>query len=131
MERADQQTDDWRQTMPQTLHHIAIIVSSEKSVEFYARLGFEIIKRISRPARHDEIVLMQGYGTRLELFVDATHPPRAENPEPLGLRHIALQVDNIEDFCKKHNCSEIKTDWLGEKYAFITDPDGLMVEIHG
>jgi len=116
--------------MPQTLHHIAIIVSGEKSVEFYRELGFEITNSVSRTTHTDEVVLMQGYGTRLELFVDASHPLRATNPDPLGLRHIALQVENIEEFCKKHNCSEIKTDWFGEKYTFITDPDGQMVEIH-
>lgn len=39
------------------LDHIAMIVSSEKSVQFYEKLGFKVIKRIDRS--YDTVILMQ------------------------------------------------------------------------
>lgn len=41
---------------------------------------------------NDTIVLMDGYGIQLELFIDSRHPKTLEI-EPLGVRHLALKVD--------------------------------------
>lgn len=111
------------------IHHIALIASSEASVDFYKRLGFEEFKRINRD--YDTVVLLNGYGIRLEIFIDPTHPERS-SPEPLGLRHIALRVESIEDTASelKLNTGIIMTDWLGERFTYITDPDGNVVELH-
>ena len=40
------------------IHHFAIIVSYEKSVEFYTRLGFKEFFRKERA--YDNVVLMEG-----------------------------------------------------------------------
>ncbi len=111
------------------IHHIALIASSEASVDFYKRLGFEEFKRINRD--YDTVVLLNGYGIRLEIFVDPTHPERS-SPEPLGVRHIALRVDSIEDTTEQLEMEsvEIMIDWLGERFAYINDPDGNVVELH-
>lgn len=116
--------------MVQGLHHIAIIVSDSKAIDFYRKLGFEEKQRIARPERNDEIVLMEGCGIMLEIFIDASHPARADKPENLGLRHIAFKVDDVEKLCKEFDCEEIKTDWNGVKFTFTKDPDGLPVELH-
>ena len=110
------------------IHHVAIIVSSEKSVDFYKELGFQEILRKVR--EYDSIVLLDATGIRLELFVDPSHPPRSEKPEQLGLRHLAIKIDNFDELIKKYNCDTPKYDWLGERYVYIPDPDGLLVEIH-
>ncbi|EID84158.1 Lactoylglutathione lyase [Treponema sp. JC4] len=116
--------------MIQAIHHFAIIVSSEKSVEFYTKFGFNQIFRKERT--YDTVVLMEGYGIQIELFIDSNHPPRAVNPENIGLRHLALKVDNIENTIKELGLSdiEINTDWLGKRYGYIFDPDSLPVELH-
>jgi len=116
--------------MIQSIHHIAIIASSEASVEFYTHLGFEETYRRNR--EYDTIVLLQGYGMQLEIFVDPRHPSRATNPENIGLRHLALKVDNIEQTAANFGLEmgPIGTDWVGERYAYIYDPDGLPVELH-
>lgn len=116
------------------VHHIAIICSSEKSLKFYRKLGYEITSRHPRPEHHDEIVYMSGYGTVLELFIDSMHPARVTNPEANGLRHLALRVTDIEhlvsDFAD-YNPEPIRIDAItGEKMSFIKDPDGLPVELH-
>lgn len=76
------------------LHHTAIIVSSEAGIEFYKYLGFIEENRVDRG--YDQIVWLSGYGEKLEIFIDGTHPARVTNPEALGLRHLAFEVDNVE-----------------------------------
>ena len=89
------------------IHHIAIISSNEKSVEFYKRLGFTEIFRKNR--EYDIIVLLEGYGMQLELFIDSNHPERSVNPERIGLRHLALKVDSCEEMSKIFSvCSRTK-----------------------
>ena len=110
------------------IHHVAIIVSSESSVNFYKELGFKEIFRKVR--EYDSVVLLDAPGIRLEVFVDPNHPSRAEKPELIGLRHLAIKVDNFDELIKKYRCDIPKNDWLGERYVFIPDPDGLLVEIH-
>lgn len=117
------------------IHHFAIIVSSESSVEFYTKLGFKEIFRKER--NYDTVVLLSGYGIQIEMFVDANHPERATNPENLGLRHLALRVSNIEEAIEKlketmrdFEVSPIMNDWVGERFCYITDPDGLPIELH-
>ena len=112
------------------MHHAAIIVSSEAGVEFYKELGFVEENRIDRG--YDQIVWMVGYGEKLELFIDGTHPARTTNPEALGLRHLAFEVDDVDaewERLKIFNPEPIKTKDDGKKVFFLKDPDGLPIEI--
>lgn len=114
------------------LHHIAIIVSSEKSLEFYKLLGFQETFRKKR--KYDTAVLMEGHGLQLELFIDPSHPVRGEQ-EPIGLRHFALRVDRLEDEIERLKKTGVEVgpimdDWTGVRFCFIKDYDGLMVELH-
>ena len=112
------------------VHHFAIIASSEKSIEFYKQLGFRETFRKERA--YDTVVLLSGYDIQLEMFIDPNHPPRATKPENLGLRHLALHVDNIERTAGEFNIQIDNTmnDWTGIRFAYIYDPDGLPVELH-
>lgn len=107
------------------IQHFAIISSSEKSVEFYTKLGFRETFRKERT--NDAVVILEGHGMYLEIFIDANHPARATNPENMGLRHLALKVDDIEKIEREFDCGPIKTDWFGKKYRVATDPDGLPI----
>ena len=117
------------------VHHIAIIVSSEKSLEFYALLGFREYFRKER--KYDTAVLMAGNGMQLEIFIDPNHPMRT-GTEPVGLRHFALRVNNLEEEIDRLKAissgmieaGPIMNDWTGVRFCFIKDPDGLMVELH-
>ena len=116
--------------MIQGLHHFAIIASSEASVDFYKKLGFNETFRKERT--YDTVVLLDGYGIQLEIFVDPNHPERATNPESKGLRHLALRVDNIETTASNLGLEigNIMNDWVGTRFAFTADPDGLPIELH-
>ena len=96
---------------------------------FYKKLGFLVFKRVER--KQDVVVLLYGHGINIEMFVDAGHP-RPSIPEPLGLRHLALQVDDIVMTSKNLNLEigPIMKDWLGEKFCFAVDPDGNKIELH-
>lgn len=111
------------------LHHIAIIVSTEKSIEFYSRLGFREISRVDRG--YDIIVMMEG-PCLLEIFIDPTHPARSNRPEALGLRHFALKVEDLEQTLAELGGMEIEPirEAGGKYFTFIKDPDGLPIELH-
>ena len=106
-------------------HHVAMIVSGEESVKFYKSLGFNEAFRKERD--YDTIVLMKGNGIELELFVDPRHPKRAENPENLGLRHVAFTIDvSLEDCIDSlkekgiTDIGQIMTDWIGKRSGWNT-----------
>lgn len=114
--------------MVKGMHHFALIASSEASVAFYERLGFRVFLRKER--RYDTVVLMRGHGIQIEMFIDPSHPERATAPENLGLRHLALCVDDVEAMTKEFECGPVMKDWVGAKFCFTADPDGLPVEFH-
>ena len=100
------------------IHHISIIASGEASVNFYINLGFQEKRRIKREC--DSGVLMDGYGIVFEIFVDSRH--KRSDVELLGLRTLSLKVDSLD--------GDVLTDWYGERYMNILDPDGNVVQLH-
>ena len=112
------------------IHHVSIIASSEESIRFYSKFGFKEHKRIER--KYDTVVLLYAHGIGLEIFIDPTHPPRAVKPENLGLRQLSLRVDKIEDTIEELGleAGPIMNDWVGVRFCFVADPDGLPVQLH-
>lgn len=121
------------------LHHVALIVSSERSLRFYELLGFSEVFRKERT--NDVIVLMEGHGFQLEIFIDSRHPSHPEGTEePIGLRHFAIAVmGSLEDEIEELRCAfssagyelqvgPIIKDWTGVRFCFIKDFDGLSIE---
>lgn len=105
---------------------MSMISSPEASVEFYTHLGFKETERIQRG--YNTVVLMEGWGMGLEIFIDPRHA--AKDGEPLGLRNISLTVDDIETAAREYGV-ELKTDWHGERYLVLKDPNGIPVQLHG
>ena len=112
------------------LHNITIIASSEASVSFYEKLGFREFFRKER--RYDTVVLLSGHGIQLVIYIAPNHPKRASAPEALGLRNFSLKVDSIEKTIEQLGleAGPIINDWIGVRYCFIGDPDGLQVQLH-
>lgn len=111
------------------LDHIAIICSSEQSIDFYKHLGFEEISRDDRG--YDILIFLKGYGVLLEMFVDPNHPERVDRPEAMGLRHLALRVDSVKDTLEELMLeAEPIREREGKHYTFFKDPDGLPIELH-
>ena len=119
-------------------HHIAIIASSwEKAKEFYIdKLGFQLTREVYRPAQDDYLRMLQLGETTLELFIRPDAPQRVNNPEAMGLRHLAFRVEDAVATAAWLNSRGIETEPIredlvnGGKFTFFKDPDGLPLEIH-
>ena len=119
-------------------HHIAVISSDwEKAREFYIeKLGFTLEKEFFRPAQNDYLRMLRQGDTVIELFVRPDAPQRVNNPEALGLRHLAFQVEDIEPAVAWLNGLGIETEpiredpYNGGRFTFFKDPDGLPLELH-
>ncbi len=123
--------------MISSLHHISIIVSSEYSLDLFRLLGFT--EAFRRKRSYDIVVLMDGHGIQLEVFIDPRHGKRGDGlEEPLGIRHFALRVDDLEKEIEriqnesqtKIKCGPIMTDWMSIRFCYVEDYDGLVIELH-
>ena len=120
------------------IHHVAIICSNyEISKEFYVeKLGFEIIREIYREERQSYKLDLKLGESQIELFSFPNSPKRPSYPEACGLRHLAFEVDDIEEAVKELKgkniqVEEIRIDeYTEKKFTFFNDPDGLPLEIH-
>jgi glyoxylase I family protein len=82
------------------IHHIAIICSNyEQSKRFYVEiLGFNVIREIFREERNSyKLDLEVGGQYQIELFSFPNPTPRPSRPEAAGLRHLAFEVDDIDE----------------------------------
>ena len=119
-------------------HHIAVICSNwDAAREFYVnKLGFELIREVYRPAQNDYLRMLQLGETTLELFIRPDAPQRVNNPEAMGLRHLAFRVEDAVAAAAWLNARGIETEPIredlvnGGKFTFFKDPDGLPLEIH-
>ncbi|MCX6031589.1 MAG: VOC family protein [Chloroflexi bacterium] len=121
------------------IHHIAIICSDyERSKHFYTRiLGFKIIQETCRKERKSYKLDLEVAGKyQIELFSFPDPPQRLTLPEACGLRHLAFEVDNIDEVVRDLRAlgvdsSEVLVDEVtGKRFAFFHDPDDLPLEIY-
>ncbi|MEH2178570.1 SMU1112c/YaeR family gloxylase I-like metalloprotein [Nostoc sp.] len=121
------------------IHHVAIICSDyDRSKKFYVEvLGFSIIQETFRAARNSyKLDLKVAENTQIELFSFPNPPERPSKPESCGLRHLAFQVDDIEEtvFYLKSKGLEVENiridEITGKKFTFFKDPDNLPLEIY-
>ena len=119
-------------------HHIAIISSSwEKAKDFYIdKLGFELTREVWRPAQNDYLRMLTLGQTTLELFIRPDAPQRVNNPEAMGLRHLAFRGEDAVAAAAWLNARGVETEPIredlvnGGKFTFFRAPDGLPLEIH-
>jgi glyoxylase I family protein len=121
------------------VHHIAIICSDyEKSKHFYSKiLGLKILSEIYREKRESyKLDLEVGDQYQIELFSFPSPPARPSRPEAAGLRHLAFEVDNIDEAVQHINNLSVvtepirKDEFTGKRFTFFADPDGLPIEFY-
>ena len=121
------------------VHHIAIICSNYAvSKQFYTEvIGLEILNETYRAERDSyklDLALNGNY--IIELFSFPNPPKRPSRPEATGLRHLAFEVNNLEEVVLKMNSLNISIEPLrideftDKKFTFIADPDGLPIEFY-
>lgn len=119
------------------VHHIAIICTDyQKSKHFYCEiLGLKIVREVYREHRNSyKLDLEVGDLYQIELFSFPDPPARPSRPEAAGLRHLAFEVDDINEatFHIKEFGIEVEPiridEFTGKQYTFFADPDGLPIE---
>lgn len=125
------------------INHVAISVTDvDRSIEFYKKFGFQDFKSWKAEDDSIKINMLKLNNTVLEIFcykqytdLPETAKTTATDLPILGTKHFALGVDSIEkakEFVMQNNICEnidIKIGRLGKQYFFISDPDGILVEI--
>ncbi|MEK4749071.1 MULTISPECIES: SMU1112c/YaeR family gloxylase I-like metalloprotein [Niallia] len=121
------------------VHHIAIICSNyEVSKHFYVELlGFKPINEVYREERDSyKLDLLVNNIYQIELFSFPNPRERPSYPEAAGLRHIAFEVNNIEETVKYLQSNNITVEdiridpFTNKKFTFFADPDGLPIELY-
>ena len=121
------------------IHHIAIICSNyAASKKFYTEiLDLEIVKETFRAARNSyKLDLKINDVYQVELFSFPHPPARPSAPESCGLRHLAFEVDDIQETIQLLNergviTEPVRVDELtGKQFTFFADPDGLPLEFY-
>ena len=120
------------------IHHIAIIASNyEVSKKFYTEiLGLEVIREVYRKERDSYKLDLKLGDSEIELFSFPNAPVRSSYPEARGLRHLAFEVDNIDEAIAELNlhgieCEPIRIDeFTGKRFTFFEDPDKLPLELY-
>ena len=121
------------------VHHIAVICSNYAvSKQFYTEvIGLEILNETYRAERDSyklDLALNGNYV--IELFSFPNPPKRPSRPEATGLRHLAFEVNNLEEVVLKMNSLNISIEpirideFTDKKFTFIGDPDGLPIEFY-
>ncbi|HSX24871.1 MAG TPA: VOC family protein [Candidatus Andersenbacteria bacterium] len=122
-----------------SIHHVAIICSNyDISKKFYTEiLGLKIVRETYRKERNSyKLDLQVGDIYQIELFSFPNPPARPSRPEAQGLRHLAFEVDDVEEAVKELIAKgiaveEIRTDeQTGKKFTFFADPDDLPLELY-
>ncbi|MFC0272454.1 VOC family protein [Metabacillus herbersteinensis] len=121
------------------IHHVAIICSNyETSKAFYVHtLELTVLSETYREERNSyKLDLLVGDHYQIELFSFPNPPARPTRPEAAGLRHLAFEVDHIEEcvselVIKGVDVEPIRVDPItNKKYTFFQDPDGLPLEFY-
>jgi glyoxylase I family protein len=121
------------------VHHIAVIGTDyERSKTFYLDvLGCTLLSEVYRVERDSwmgDLALNGEY--LIELFSFPEPAVRPSWPEATGLRHLAFEVDSVEEaraelLAKRVRCEELRTDpHTGKQTMFFFDPDGLPLELY-
>jgi glyoxylase I family protein len=121
------------------VHHIAIICSEyPKSKHFYSEiLGLKILLEVYREERQSyklDLEVCNQY--QIELFSFPDPPVRPSRPEAAGLRHLAFEVDDIDEAVDNLQANGVITEPIridettGKRFTFFADPDGLPLELY-
>ena len=121
------------------IHHIAVICSDyEKSKLFYTEvLGLNVESEHYRKERDSYKADCSLNGEYVvELFSFPNPPGRPSHPEAAGLRHLAFEVENLNEAIAELDAKGIPHEqvriyeYTGKRFMFFSDPDDLPIELY-
>lgn len=100
-------------------------------------LGLTPIREIYRKERDSYKLDLEVNGLyQIELFSFPDPPKRPSYPEAAGLRHLAFEVDCIEEAVHELTAFGVEVEpirvdpYTDKKFTFFSDPDGLPIELY-
>jgi glyoxylase I family protein len=122
-----------------TLQHLALnCIDPKKQEAFYTKhLGFRRV-RVFNAGQPNEFAMLRLGGACLEFFKSPVPDPRpAQGESPVGFKHLAIEVEDIEAKIAELNAAGIQTEKLidcnaaapGLRVCFFRDPEGNRLEI--
>lgn len=121
------------------VHHIAIICADyARSKSFYTEvLGLEIMQEVYRAERQSYKLDLALHGEYvIELFSFPDPPTRVSRPEACGMRHLAFEVDDLDEEVERLKSKGIEAEpirvdeYTGKRFTFFADPDDLPIEFY-
>lgn len=124
-----------------SIHHTSINVSNlEKSQQFYQSLfDLEFHNSFDRPEENLKgIILKDNKNNLIELLFTTNGSSESQVSDHLhqiGIKHLAFLVDDIETIFAEAQSLGAKVIWpikdgiTVKKIAFISDPDGIPIEL--
>lgn len=121
-------------------HHIGVACVDPIATERWYTRHFGFARARVVPLEGDQIVFIKRGDLYLELFratEDGTGTPGGTGPEYPAWKHLAFQVDSVDDVLAAmgadaritHGPADFGAFIPGWKTAWIADPDGNIVEI--
>lgn len=122
----------------QAVQHMAFgCVDRLKQEEFYTRwLGFRRV-RVFKPGEPDEFVMLRLGNVCIEFFGSEAGAGPSPGPLPVGFRHLAFEVSDIEGKVAEMRAAGIPMGEIidcdsmvpGMKVCFFRDPEGNELEL--
>lgn len=120
--------------MPELIHTCYRIGEIDRSVAFYAALGFEELRRFDLPDGATNVYLgLPGDGPRLEL---TKNPGVGTYEIGSGYGHIAITADDLDGTLGALAAQGIEPERPpytvsdgGSRLCFVRDPDGYRIEL--
>jgi catechol 2,3-dioxygenase-like lactoylglutathione lyase family enzyme len=125
-------------------HQVVLTVSDlDASIEFYGRFGFSASSRIRKRDGRERVTLRAPESDGFELKLFSNPDPRPLDAQltlqgqlaSIGTRYLSLLCDDVDKFYERHRRAlnfvrAPKTGMTGCRYAFFTDPDGILLEVY-
>jgi catechol 2,3-dioxygenase-like lactoylglutathione lyase family enzyme len=125
-------------------HQVVLTVSDlDASMKFYGRFGFSPGSRIRKNDGRERVALRAPGNDEFELKLFSNLDPRPldagvtlENQlASIGTRYLSLLCEDVDEFYERHRSTlnfvrAPKTGMTGCRYAFFTDPDGILLEVY-
>jgi glyoxylase I family protein len=121
------------------IHHVAIICTDYvKAKQFYVEtLGLKVLAEHYREERKSyKLDLQLPDGSQIELFSFENPALRPSYPEARGLRHLAFEVENVDQTKRELEAKGITVEpirvdeYTNKRFTFFADPDGLPLELY-
>ena len=121
--------------MIELIDHVAITARDlQETINFYGKFGFKPTNKNVTPTQTIQF-LVSGQA-RLEVFVpNETKTPSELSQKDLGMKHIALKVNNVRKAYEEAKAqgivfqSEPQKSLMGNMIAFFKDPNGILLQL--